>query len=253
MCLTKGHHAPNFCGEDFRETLKFTKVFSLKSFPLYGVYLFPFADHSNTKLRELPLPFQIPLPMECTVAGTNARSYNQGQCSRNPVGQPQGSVHNRGNVVQGGRLFFKLTTSNREVALLFQEARHQHLEMTLNIHPSLAHELTVILKYIKLVEPVDKIHQGFGVSLASNVTEEEYGIKALLKFPPGSLVNPESNEVYYGPRQVLHSLYTMANNTTTTFKSLSACLQTWNKVTISWGKLRITTTLQKLHLGLVLV
>ena len=49
------------------------------------------------------------------------------------------------------------------------------------------------------------------VSLASNVTEEEYGIKALRKFPPGSLVNPESNEVYYGPGQVLHSLYTVAN------------------------------------------
>ena len=56
-----------------------------------------------------------------------------------------------------------------------------------------------------------KVHQGFGVSLTSNVTEEEYGIKALLRFPPGSLVNLESNEVYYGPGQVLHSLYTVAN------------------------------------------
>ena len=149
----------------------------------------------------------------------------------NTVGLPQGSVHNRGNVVtnpvvlatimigseiatftdQGGRFFFDLTTSNHEVTLLFQEARHQQLEMTINIHPSLAHELTVILEYIQFVESVDKIHQGFGVSLASNVTEEEYGIKALLKFPPGSLVNPESNEVYYGPGQVLHSLYTVAN------------------------------------------
>ena len=109
------------------------------------------------------------------------------------------------------RFFFELTTNNREVTLLFQEAGHQNLEMVINIHPSLAHELTVILEYIQFVEPVDKIYQGFGVSLASNVTEEEYGIKALLKFPPGSLVNPESNEVYYGPGQVLHSLYTVAN------------------------------------------
>ena len=73
------------------------KVFSLEIFPLYGIYLFLFADldyDSNTKLREVPLPFEIPLPMECTVAGTNARSYNQGQCSRK---LPQGSVHNRGN------------------------------------------------------------------------------------------------------------------------------------------------------------
>ena len=112
---------------------------------------------------------------------------------------------------QGGRFFFDLTTSNREVTLLFQEARHQRLEMAINIHPSLAHELTVILEYIQLVELVDKVHQGFGVSLASNVTEEDYGIKTLIKFPPGSLLNPESNEVYYGPGQVLHSLYTVAN------------------------------------------
>ena len=97
------------------------------------------------------------------------------------------------------------------MTLLFQEARHQQLEMTINIHPSLAHELTVILEYIKFVEPMDKVHQGFGVSLTSNVTEEEYGIKALLRFPPGSLVDPQSDEVYYSPGQVLHSLYTVAN------------------------------------------
>ena len=170
--------------------------------------------------------------MECTVAGTNARSYNQGQCSRKhcrtatgecsqswkccyEVDQIslvkfacadsdnflQGSVivmcrcqvcdklhaRIRGQVLssldrkpvvlativigseiatftdQGGRLFFELTSSNREVTLLFQEARHQQLEMTINIHPSLAHELTIILEYIKFVEPVCKIHQGFGV------------------------------------------------------------------------------------------
>ena len=247
------------------------------------IYFFLSTDldyDSNTKLRELPLPFEIPLPMECTVAGTNARSYNQGQCSRKhcrtvtgecaqswkccyEVDQIslvkfacsdsdnflQGSVivmcrcqicdklhaRIRGQVLssldrkpvvlatimigseiatftdQGGRFFFELTTSNRKVTLLFQEARHQHLEMTLNIHPSLAHELTVILEYIQLVEPVDKIHQGFGVLLASNITEEDNGIKGLLKFPSVSLVNPESIEVYYGPGQVLHSLYTVAN------------------------------------------
>ena len=68
---------------------------------------------------------------------------------------------------QGGRFFFELTTSNREVTLLFQEARHQQLEMMINIHPSLAHELTVILEYIQFVEPVDKIHQGFDMSCIS--------------------------------------------------------------------------------------
>ena len=39
---------------------------------------------------------------------------------------------------QGGRFFFELTTSNREVTLLFREASHQHLEMTINIHPGLS-------------------------------------------------------------------------------------------------------------------
>ncbi len=33
---------------------------------------------------QYPLPFEIPLPVECTVAGTNVRKYNQGQCSRKP-------------------------------------------------------------------------------------------------------------------------------------------------------------------------
>ena len=203
------------------------------------IYFFLSTDldyDSNTKLRELPLPFEIPLPMECTVAGTNARSYNQGQCSRRhcrtttgecaqswkccyEVDQIslvkfacsdsdnflQGSVivmcryqvcdklhaRIRGQVLssldrkpvvlatimirseiatftdQGGRFFFELTTSNRKVTFLFQEARHQHLEMTLNIHPSLAHELTVILKYIQLVEPVDKTNLSLQCPLCS--------------------------------------------------------------------------------------
>ena len=58
-------------------------------------------------------------------------------------------------------------------------------------------------RYIKSIKDL--------VSLASDVTEEEYGIKALIKFPPGSLLNPESNKVYYGSGRVLHSLYTVAN------------------------------------------
>ena len=112
---------------------------------------------------------------------------------------------------QGGRFFFELTTSNREVTLLFQEARHKQLEMTVNIHPSLTHEFTVVLEYIQSVEPLDKIHQGFTVALTNNATQEDYGIIAELKFPAFSLVNPESNEDYYGPGQALHSLYHIAN------------------------------------------
>lgn len=112
---------------------------------------------------------------------------------------------------QGGRFFFELTTSNREVTLLFQEARHKQLEMTVNIHPSLTHEFTVVLEYIQSVEPVDKIQEGFTVALTSNATQEDYGIKAELTFSAVSLVNPESNEDYYGPGQALHSLYHIAN------------------------------------------
>ena len=36
-------------------------------------------------VTEEPLPFEVPLPEECTITGTNSsRSYNQGQCSRRP-------------------------------------------------------------------------------------------------------------------------------------------------------------------------
>ena len=39
-CAARGPHTSKFRGENFREypqNLKFTKVFSLKSFPLYGI------------------------------------------------------------------------------------------------------------------------------------------------------------------------------------------------------------------------
>ena len=41
FCHAKGHHIPNFAEKTFaysHKTAKFTKVFSLESFPLYGRY-----------------------------------------------------------------------------------------------------------------------------------------------------------------------------------------------------------------------
>ena len=42
LCRTKGRHALKFRGENFRanshKTAKFAKVFSLESFPLYGIH-----------------------------------------------------------------------------------------------------------------------------------------------------------------------------------------------------------------------
>ena len=78
------------------------KVFSLEIFLLYGIYLFLIADldyDSNTKLRELPLPFEIPLPMGAPSLAQMLGATTRDSAIENTVGQPQGSVHNRGNVV----------------------------------------------------------------------------------------------------------------------------------------------------------
>ena len=49
FCRAKGHHAPNFVEKTFtysHKTTKFTKVFSLESFPLYGTtYTHHAANH----------------------------------------------------------------------------------------------------------------------------------------------------------------------------------------------------------------
>ena len=43
------------------------------------------ADETDEVISEEPLPFDVPLPEECTITGTrSSRSYNQGQCSRKP-------------------------------------------------------------------------------------------------------------------------------------------------------------------------
>lgn len=245
------------------------------------LHLLSGSQHGYGTLMELPLPFEVPLPAECTIAGTNLRTYNQGQCSRKPchtgrgecthswqwccyeVGQtsmirftcsdsenplkgnvivsckcqPCSSLHaqikgkvlsswDRAPVVlaailigseiasftdQAGKFFFELTTTDREVTLLFQESRHKQLEMTLNIHPSLNHEVTVILEYIQSMEVFDKMQNGFEIQLATNTTIEEVEINASLHFPPEVLVQPENNELYLGPGQMLHSLYYRGN------------------------------------------
>lgn len=38
----------------------------------------------SVQSKELPLPFSIPLPWECSIPGSTSRSYNQGKCSMNP-------------------------------------------------------------------------------------------------------------------------------------------------------------------------
>ena len=45
---------------------------------------FTYALLCSADSRETPLQFEVPLPSECTIAGTTSRSYNQGQCSREP-------------------------------------------------------------------------------------------------------------------------------------------------------------------------
>ena len=229
-----------------------------------------------TDLLEIPLVFEVPLPAECTVAGTNSRSYNQGQCSRKPCQTSKGECASslqccfevattssvkftcsdskkqlKGSVVvmckcqpcsklhaqikgrvlssldktpivlaaimvgseiatfsdQEGRFFFELTTGNREVTLLMQEARHKQLQITINIHPSLSHDITIILEYVQSIQSVDKLQHAFRVQLSDNLTMDQYGIDASLRFEEESLVHGSTSELYVGPGEVLHSLY----------------------------------------------
>ncbi len=225
---------------------------------------------------EYPLPFEIPLPAECTVATTTTRTYNQGQCSRRPcqlsagecreswqccyeVGQTATVLFScvnsssllKGNVIvtckcqpcnklqaqirgtvlssldrqpvvlaaimvgseiatftdQRGKFYFELTTHGREVTLLIQEARHRQLEKTLNVHPSLHHQFTVILEYIQTVDSVDKMQHPFHIQLTCNRTVDDNGINASLLFNSQLLVDEGTNDMYSGPGQVLHSVY----------------------------------------------
>lgn len=236
-------------------------------------------EKKNALLEE-PLPFEVPLPAECTVAGTNANSYNQGQCSRQPCRLPSGECARSwqccyevdklspvrfacsdsqnllsGSVVvlcrcqvcsklrarikgrvlssrdhkpvvlaaimigseiatftdQEGRFFFELTTNDRKVTLFIHEAGHRHFEVPVEVHPSLNHDITVVLEYIQAVVPVEKLQDTFDVQLASSVAIERHGINISLHFSPESLVVPDTNEVYSGPGQVLHSLYHLGN------------------------------------------
>ncbi len=59
--------------------IQFMFVFTVLSFGMLGNDKPP-----SLTSNELPQDYEVPLPEECIVPGTNTHSYNQGQCSRSP-------------------------------------------------------------------------------------------------------------------------------------------------------------------------
>ena len=221
------------------------------------------------------MPFDVPLPQECTVAGTHTHTYNQGLCSRRPCHTGEGvcagsqqccfevgemasvdlacsdSTSHKGSVIvrcrcqpcsqlraeikgkvlsslshkpvvlaavvvgneiasftdHEGSFTFEVVTTSSNLTLLFQEARHREMETAITVHPSLTHELTVILEYVESVVSLSNVHLGFDVLLASNSTIDTHGVNGFLHFPPEALIYPDTEEVYYGSGKMLHSLY----------------------------------------------
>ena len=62
------------------------------------------------------------------------------------------------------------------LAVLFiHEAGHRHFEVPVVVHPSLNHDITVVLEYIQAVVLVEKLQNAVDVQLASNAISEQYG------------------------------------------------------------------------------
>ena len=106
-----------------------------------------------------------------------------------------------------GVFSLELESRNPNLTLVFQAAKHREVEISLRVHPSISHELTVVLEYIESVEVVQNMQLGFDVVISSSNDIETHGINGLLHFPPGALIHHEMGETYLGAGKILHSLY----------------------------------------------
>ena len=233
-------------------------------------------DYSDLVTEE-PLPFEVPLPEECIVSGTeSSRTYNQGHCSRKPcqtktgpcseswqccyeVGQTSKvgfscsnsttSLHGstvvacwcqpcdklqaeiRGRVLssldrkpivlvaimisdeiatftdQNGRFFFQISTSNREVTLVFQEATHRQVEVTVDIQHFSTPEVVVVMEHVETIQRIDRLQDGFSVILSEQEVVSNHGVNVSLSVTRNSLVNHRTFDNYFGSGLILHSLY----------------------------------------------
>ena len=108
---------------------------------------------------------------------------------------------------QTGSFSFETLTPSSSLTLIIQEARHRELERNVTVHPSLIHNMKVVLEHIEAIEQIDKMEAGFNVPLTTNDVVENYGVDGFLHFPPDAFVSLESEDSYHGSGKVLLSLY----------------------------------------------
>ena len=67
---------------------------------------------------------------------------------------------------QEGQFFFQLSTSNREVTLVFQESEHRRLEVVVDIKHFSTQELVIVMEYIETIQKIERLKDGFAVHLS---------------------------------------------------------------------------------------
>ena len=108
---------------------------------------------------------------------------------------------------QSGHFYFQLTTGNRKVTLLFQEAMHRQVEVTVDIQHFSSPEVEVIMEHIETVQRIDRLQDGFLVQLNDQEVVRTHGVNVSFSIPPNSLVTLRTFNNYFGSGHVLHSLY----------------------------------------------
>ena len=108
---------------------------------------------------------------------------------------------------QSGRFFFQISTSNREVTLVFQEGTHRQVEVTVDIQHFSTPEVVVVMEYIETIQRIDRLQDGFLVVLSKQEVVRNHGVNVSLSVTRNSLVNHHTFDNYFGSGLVLHSLY----------------------------------------------
>lgn len=108
---------------------------------------------------------------------------------------------------QGGHFYFQISTSNREVTLIFQEARHRQVEVTVDIQHFSTPEVVVVMEYIETIQKIEKLQEEFSVQLNDLEVVRNYGVNTSLTMSRNSLVTLHTFNNYFGSGYVLHSLY----------------------------------------------
>ena len=108
---------------------------------------------------------------------------------------------------QEGEFFFQLSTSNREVTLVFQESTHRQVEVVLDVKHFSVRELVVVMEYIDTIERIGRLQDGFSIHLSDEEVARDHGVNVSLSVPRNSLIIRQTSYDYPGSGHVLHSLY----------------------------------------------